>query len=63
MICLMVLVWFGVACWLLVNDQSKGRLTDVDDLLFWALKIAALSTICGVGVLLTWVFADREKAE
>ncbi len=62
LILLMVLVWFGVACWLFVSDQYSGRLASEDDLKFLALKITALSVVSGVGIFLTWIFADRKKS-
>lgn len=58
---LIVLGWFGVACWILISDQNNGHLTGVEDLKFFGVKIGVLSLIGLVAMLFSWIFADRNE--
>lgn len=56
---LITLVWFGLVGWSYVSDQEKDRLTSVDDLQFFGIKVAVISGAALIAFILIWAFSDK----
>ena len=54
---LIVIGWFVGAGWIIISDQSSGRLVSIDDLLFLIAKIGLLSVVSGPAMVLGWLFS------